>query len=182
VIVDERDHRLNGRSSSAWAKYADALRRISLAWRSALTRSEAARHGVSVQTDLAPSLPQIQGDRVQLQQVILNLIVNAIEAMSSPDGGAPDLLISTELDASGAILVAVRDRGPGVGPKGADRLFEPFYTTKSEGMGMGLAICQSIVRAHGGRLWATDNEQGGATFQFTVGSEQAGQDGGQPAR
>jgi len=121
----------------------------------ALTRGEISKNGVSVQTQLAEGLPLIQGDRVQLQQVILNLIINAVEAMRAVGEGARELLISTGKDASGGVLVAVRDSGPGPNPESFDRLFDPFYTTKPGGMGMGLSICRSIVEAHGGRIWAS---------------------------
>jgi C4-dicarboxylate-specific signal transduction histidine kinase len=140
----------------------------------ALTRSEALKHGVSVQTQLAGDLPNVEGDRVQLQQVILNLIMNAIEAMSGADEGARELRLSTEADAAGGVLVAVRDSGPGLDPQSEARLFEAFYTTKPEGMGMGLAICRSITEAHGGRLWASANEPRGAVFQLTLPAEGAG--------
>ena len=133
----------------------------------ALTRSEMLRYGVSMQTQLATGLPAVDGDRIQLQQVVLNLILNAVEAMSGIDDGPRELQISTARDASGAVLVAVRDSGPGVDPKGVDRVFEAFFTTKPGGMGMGLAICRSIIEAHGGRLWASANEPRGAIFQFT---------------
>ena len=121
----------------------------------ALTRGEIVKHGGSVQTQLAEDLPLIQGDRVQLQQVILNLIINAVEAMSAVSEGARELLISTGKDASGGVLVTVRDSGPGLNPESFDRLFDAFYTTKPGGMGMGLSICRSIVEAHGGRIWAS---------------------------
>ncbi|UWU79111.1 PAS domain-containing protein [Bradyrhizobium huanghuaihaiense] len=134
----------------------------------ALARSEVLKHGVSLQTGLATGLPAVDGDRVQLQQVILNLILNAVEAMSGVDEGAREVLISTEADAAGGVLVTVRDSGMGLDPNDADRLFEAFYTTKPEGMGMGLAICRSIIAAHGGRLWATANEPRGAVLQFTL--------------
>ncbi|HUL05901.1 MAG TPA: ATP-binding protein, partial [Candidatus Acidoferrum sp.] len=134
----------------------------------ALTRSEVLRHGVSLQTQLAEGSLFIEADRIQLQQMILNLIMNAIEAMSSIDEGARELLISVGRDASGGVLVAVRDSGPGPDPASVDRLFEAFYTTKPDGMGIGLAICRSIIEAHGGRLWATANEPRGAVFQFTL--------------
>ena len=132
-----------------------------------LTRSEVLKHGVSLQTQLGEGLPLLRGDRVQLQQVILNLVLNAVEAMSGLDGGPRELLISTERETSGGVRVTVRDSGPGLDPQSVDRLFEAFYTTKPEGMGMGLAICRSIIEAHGGRLWATANEPRGAAFQFT---------------
>jgi C4-dicarboxylate-specific signal transduction histidine kinase len=131
-----------------------------------LTRREAVKTGVSVQARLADNLPLIHGDRVRLQQVILNLIVNAIEAMSGVDAGARDLLISTgKVDPKG-VLVAVRDSGPGLAPATREHLFEAFYTTKPTGLGMGLSICRSIIEAHGGRLWAEANEPRGAVFQF----------------
>jgi signal transduction histidine kinase len=113
-------------------------------------------------------LPLIQGDRVQLQQVILNLIVNAIEAMSGVSEGARELRISTEINESSGALVAVQDSGPGLDPASLEQLFDAFYTTKSSGMGMGLSICQSIIIAHGGRIWAEANVPQGATFQFTL--------------
>jgi PAS domain S-box-containing protein len=133
-----------------------------------LTRGEAEKNGVSVRTQLADGLPLIQGDRVQLQQVILNLIVNAVQAMSGVSEGARELLISTAAAESDAVLVAVWDSGPGLPPSSLERLFEAFYTTKADGMGMGLSICRSIIEAHGGRLWASANLPRGAVFQFTA--------------
>jgi C4-dicarboxylate-specific signal transduction histidine kinase len=133
-----------------------------------LTRSEAVKDGISVRTQLAEGLPLIQGDRVQLQQVILNLILNAVQAMSGVSEKSRELLISTEKEASGAVLFTVQDSGPGLDPESVARVFDAFYTTKPQGMGIGLAICRSIVEAHGGRLWATTNEDRGATFQFTL--------------
>jgi PAS domain S-box-containing protein len=134
----------------------------------ALTRSEAAKTGVSVKTDLADGLPLIYGDRVQLQQVILNLIINAIEAMSGVGETPRGMLISTGQAEPGGVLVAVRDSGPGLDPASLEHLFNAFYTTKSGGMGMGLAICRSIIEAHEGQLWASANEPRGAVFQFTL--------------
>ena len=134
----------------------------------AMTGSEAPKHGVSLKTDLADGLPSVTGDRVQLQQVILNLIMNALEAMSGLDAGARELLIRTSADAGGGVLVSVRDTGPGLGVQSIDRLFEAFYTTKAGGLGMGLSICRSIVEAHGGRLWASANQPRGAVFHFTL--------------
>jgi C4-dicarboxylate-specific signal transduction histidine kinase len=131
----------------------------------ALTRGEIVKNGVSVQTQLAEGLPLIQGDRVQLQQVILNLIINAVEAMSAVSEGARELLVSTGKDASGGVLVAVRDSGPGLNPENFDRLFDAFYTTKPGGMGMGLLICRSIVEAHGGRIWASVTAGPGTVVQ-----------------
>jgi len=133
-----------------------------------LTRSEMRRHGVLLKTELANGLPRIWGDRVQLQQVILNLIMNAIEAMSDASMGSRDLLISTAEDISNGVLVAVRDSGPGLSPESLKRLFDPFYTTKPGGMGMGLSICRSIIEAHGGRLWVAANVPHGASFHFSL--------------
>jgi signal transduction histidine kinase len=132
-----------------------------------LTRNEAVRNGVSVEVRLADGLPLVEGDRVQLQQVILNLIINAIQAMSGADARR-DLHLSTVDIASEGTLLAVRDTGSGLSEDHLSRLFEPFYTTKPEGLGMGLPICRSIIEAHGGRLWATPNEPRGAIFQFTL--------------
>jgi PAS domain S-box-containing protein len=134
----------------------------------ALARSEVLRHGVALQTQLAPGLPPVEGDRTQLQQVILNLILNAIEAMSGIKEGTRELRIATETDAAGGVIVTVRDSGPGLDRVDVERVFEAFYTTKPDGMGMGLAICRSIVEAHGGRMWVGANEPRGAIFQFTL--------------
>jgi PAS domain S-box-containing protein len=133
-----------------------------------LTRAEAVKNGVSVQTELAEGLPLVEGDRVQLQQVMLNLVVNAIEAMSSVSDAVPELLISTRTAESGEVLVDVRDSGPGLTPSTLERAFDPFYTTKPKGLGLGLSICRSIIEAHGGRLWASASVPRGATFQFTL--------------
>ncbi len=123
----------------------------------ALARKRNHQNGVSVQTRLAEGLLPVQGDRVQLQQVVLNLILNAVEAMSTVEAGPRELLISTEQTQTGGVLVSVRDSGPGIDPDHLDRVFEAFYTTKSSGVGMGLSICRSIIDAHGGRLWADVN-------------------------
>jgi signal transduction histidine kinase len=134
----------------------------------ALTQSEAVKSGVTLGTQLADELPRIQGDRVQLQQVMLNLIVNAIQSMSGVEDGDRELHISTvSIDPEG-VCVAVRDTGLRLCPESLPHLFEPFYTTKPDGMGMGLSICRSIIEAHGGRLWATSCEPRGALFQFTI--------------
>src|ERR1700735_1960625 len=138
-----------------------------------LGRSAIIKNGVSVQTRLAEGLSPIHCDRVQLQQVVLNLILNAVEAMGSVEAEPRDLLISTEQHHTG-VLVAVRDSGPGIDPAHLDRVFEAFYTTKSGGVGMGLSICRSIIDAHGGRLWAEANEPRGAIFLFTLPAVQMG--------
>jgi PAS domain S-box-containing protein len=133
-----------------------------------LTRTELHRSGILLRTQLADGLPLVPGDRIQLQQVMLNLILNAIEAMSGSAEGSRELLISTEADGANSVRIAVRDWGPGLKPESLDRLFDAFYTTKPDGMGMGLSICRSIIEAHGGRLWATRNQPQGAVFQFTL--------------
>jgi PAS domain S-box-containing protein len=138
-----------------------------------LGRSAIIKNGVWVQTRLSEGLFPVHGDRVQLQQVVLNLLLNAVEAMGSVEAKPRDLLISTEQDHRG-VLVAVRDSGPGLDPSHLERVFDAFYTTKSSGMGMGLSICRSIIEAHGGRLWAEANEPRGAIFQFTLPAVQVG--------
>jgi C4-dicarboxylate-specific signal transduction histidine kinase len=131
-----------------------------------LTRSEAMKNRVSIKTDLADGLPLIRGDRVQLQQVMLNLILNAIEALSGVSDDEREVLVSTGTAGSGGVLVTVRDSGPGL--PSIEHVFEAFYTTKATGMGMGLSICHSIIEEHGGRMWASANEPHGAVFQFTL--------------
>ena len=134
----------------------------------ALAKSAITTNGVSVRTRLAEALIPLQGDRVQLQQVVLNLILNAVEAVSTVEEGPRELLISTEQTQTSGVLVSVRDSGPGIDPDHLDRVFEAFYTTKSSGVGMGLSICRSIIDAHGGRLWADMNESRGAVFRFIL--------------
>jgi PAS domain S-box-containing protein len=134
----------------------------------ALTNGEVAKNGVSVRTQLAEGLPLIQADRVQLRQVVLNLIINAVEAMSGDGEGSRELLISTGRDSLNGVLVSLQDSGPGLDPATLEHLFHSFYATKSGGMGMGLSICRSIVEAHGGRIWAGANEPRGAVFQFSL--------------
>jgi len=133
-----------------------------------LTRGEAVKNGVSVRAQLADGLPHVHGDRVQLQQVALNLIINAVEAMSGVSEGARDLLISTGKAESGGVRVAVMDSGPGLAHASLERLFDAFYTTKPGGLGMGLSICRSIIDAHGGRLWASAKVPQGAILQFVL--------------
>lgn len=134
----------------------------------ALIRSEAVRHGAALRTRLATNLPRVRGDRVQLEQVMVNLIVNAIDAMKGLRERSRELLVTSMMTASRGVVVTVRDSGPGLQPESVDRLFDAFYTTKPGGMGMGLPICRSIIEAHGGRLWATANTPDGAAFHFTL--------------
>jgi PAS domain S-box-containing protein len=131
----------------------------------ALTRAEAAKNSVSVRTQLAEGLPHVEGDRVQLQQVVLNLIINAIEAMREVGEEERELLIGTRNEPDG-VSVEVRDSGPGFAPADIDRVFEAFYTTKPSGLGLGLSICRSIIETHNGRLWASPNVPRGAIFGF----------------
>jgi C4-dicarboxylate-specific signal transduction histidine kinase len=133
-----------------------------------LARSAIAGHAISLHTRFTEKLPTVQGDRVQLQQVLLNLVLNAVEAMDAVKAEARELSISTEQTQTKGVVVAVCDSGPGIDPENLERVFEAFYTTKSNGMGMGLAICRSIIEAHGGRLWADANRPRGAVFQFNL--------------
>jgi PAS domain S-box-containing protein len=133
-----------------------------------LARSAISKNGVSVRTHLAEGQATVEGDRVQLQQVVLNLILNAAEAMSAVEPGTRELLIRTERDGASGVLVAVRDSGPGIDPADRERVFQAFYTTKPGGIGMGLSLCRSIIDAHRGRLWVEGNEPRGAVFQFTM--------------
>jgi PAS domain S-box-containing protein len=138
-----------------------------------LAQSAITQYGVSVEARLTESLLPVLGDRVQLQQVVLNLVLNSIEAMRSVESGPRKLSISTEQDRTG-VLVAIRDSGPGIDPTHLERVFEAFYTTKSGGVGMGLSICRSIIDAHGGRLWAEANEPRGAIFRFRMPNAEKG--------
>jgi C4-dicarboxylate-specific signal transduction histidine kinase len=132
----------------------------------ALVSSELLRSMVEMKAKLEAELPLVLGDRIQLQQVILNLILNAKDAMSGEQ--TRKLQITSRKNNSSAIVVAVRDSGHGLEQRDVERIFDPFFTTKSEGMGLGLSISQTIIDAHGGRLWATQNEDKGATIQFTL--------------
>jgi len=134
----------------------------------ALSSSELQRNRVIVQQELADDLPRVAGDRVQLQQVILNLLRNASEAMSAVDGRSRQLVIRTEADEDGHVRLTVKDAGVGFTPQAADRLFESFYTTKNDGMGIGLSVSRSIIESHHGRLWAAPNDGPGSTFSFSV--------------
>jgi signal transduction histidine kinase len=134
-----------------------------------LLRSEASRYSICTCTDLAAELPKVMADRVQLQQVLMNLMLNGIEAMK--DTAAGELTMKSELGQDGQLLISVGDTGVGLPAENADQIFNPFFTTKAQGSGMGLAICRSIVESHGGRLWASANNGRGATFQFTLPAE-----------
>jgi len=134
----------------------------------ALVRSEVQRHRVVVETHLAEEVPLVWADRIQIQQVLLNLLINAIEALSGVGDGPREVVVRSELDAAPGVRVTVGDSGPGLDPQSLDRLFEAFYTTKPHGLGLGLAISRSIIAAHGGRLWVTANVPRGAVVQFTV--------------
>jgi C4-dicarboxylate-specific signal transduction histidine kinase len=133
-----------------------------------LVQRELISHRMSLRMELAPALPTVLGDRVQLQQVIINLVMNSIEAMQSVTDRPRELVVRSGQDQPGQALISVADCGVGIAAENVDRLFNPFFTTKSGGMGMGLSICRSIVEAHGGGLSATANLPHGATFQFTL--------------
>jgi signal transduction histidine kinase len=136
-----------------------------------LIRSELLQHGVTIQLELAPGLPPVRGDRIQLQQVITNLAINAAQAMATVAERVRLLTVRSTSHDGNAVLVAVKDAGIGVDPEDLDRLFSPFYTTKSDGMGIGLSVCRSIVEAHRGRVWASPNAGPGMTFQFTIAAQ-----------
>jgi PAS domain S-box-containing protein len=133
-----------------------------------LLRSEASRYSINMRTDLATELPKVTADRVQLQQVLMNLMLNGIEAMKDTAG---ELKIKSERGQDGQLLISVSDTGVGLPAEKTDQIFKAFFTTKPEGSGMGLAICRSIIESHGGRLWASANNGRGATFQFTLPAE-----------
>jgi signal transduction histidine kinase len=134
----------------------------------ALVSSEIIRSQMLLETDLAPNISPLLGDRVQLQQVILNLLMNAIDATSARSDGPREIVVSSQQQRSDQIVIAVRDSGIGIDAANLDELFNPFFTTKPGGMGMGLSISRSLVEGHGGRLWAIANDRGGATFQFSL--------------
>jgi C4-dicarboxylate-specific signal transduction histidine kinase len=134
----------------------------------ALTANELTKNRIKVQTELADDLPYVIADRVQIQQVVLNLVLNSKEAMSAACWQPRELLISTE-HAESAILVTITDTGVGIAPENRERAFAPFFTSKEEGLGLGLSISQTIIESHGGRLWNKPNQNGqGTTFQFTL--------------
>jgi signal transduction histidine kinase len=133
-----------------------------------LVQRELISHQALLRMELTPTLPMILGDRVQLQQVIINLVINGIESMQSVTDRQRELVVRSRQDETQQVLVSVADCGVGISAENADRLFTAFFTTKSSGMGMGLSICRSIIDAHGGQLWATTCEPRGALFQFTI--------------
>jgi PAS domain S-box-containing protein len=133
-----------------------------------LVRSDLVNQGVAVHTELAPALPAVNADRVQLQQVLLNLVMNACDAMAGGPAGDHKLIIRTGLVGDEGIRVSVADRGVGLAPDNLEKVFEPFFTTKVQGMGLGLSVCRTIITAHGGKLWAANNPERGATFHFTL--------------
>jgi C4-dicarboxylate-specific signal transduction histidine kinase len=133
-----------------------------------LVGSQAEKHGVSIESRLSDGIPSVRADRVQMQQVVLNLVMNAIEAMAGTPDGLRRITVGSRHLEDTTVLVSVCDRGPGFNPHHVERLFEAFYSTKPAGLGMGLAISRGIVTAHDGRLWATSNADRGATFQFTL--------------
>jgi len=138
-----------------------------------LIRREISMHQVLVRLDLDSPLPSVFGDRVQLQQVILNLLVNGIQAMALVDDRPRELLIRSRADNSEQVLVEVRDSGIGIDPEHVGQLFNAFFTTKADGMGMGLSICRSIIEAHGGRIWASHNDGPGTILHFTLPAHRA---------
>jgi len=168
IVGRMRDHIKKAPPRSEPFDLNEAINEVIVMVRSALAKNE-----IAVSAHFMDELLAVRGDRVQLQQVVLNLILNAVEAMGSVEVGPRELSITTEQDRTGA-LVAVRDSGPGIDPTQLERVFEAFYTTKSSGVGMGLSICRSIIDGHGGRLWVSANEPRGAVFQFTL---PAGQEG-----
>jgi C4-dicarboxylate-specific signal transduction histidine kinase len=134
----------------------------------ALTRNEVQRHRATVRLELDERLPKVRGDRIQIQQVIVNLLRNAVEAMSAVDDHPRDVVVATTLGPDDAARLSVRDVGAGFEPLGVARVFDPFYTTKADGMGIGLSVSRSIVESHGGRIWAAPNDGAGVTFSFSI--------------
>jgi signal transduction histidine kinase len=132
-----------------------------------LLRGEATRYSISVRTELAEDLPPVMGDRVQMQQVMMNLMMNSVDAMKTVDG-TRELAIQSQRAEKEQLLVSVSDTGVGLPPQQTDQIFNAFFTTKPHGTGMGLRICRSIIESHGGRLWATDNSPRGASFHFAL--------------
>ena len=133
-----------------------------------LTRTDSATRHVAIETDMPNEWPFVNGDRVHLQQVLLNLLINGMDALAEGADGSRTMTVRAQRDRDGFVEVAVSDNGPGIPAENLGRLFEPFFTTKPQGMGLGLPISETIIKAHGGRLWAENNAAGGATFRFTL--------------
>jgi signal transduction histidine kinase len=147
-----------------WVDVNDVIKELA-----AFLRHEAARRQIVIRTDLAPLLPNLKADRVQLQQVLLNLMINAMDSMSEiASAASKDVVITSRQEDSRSVVISVRDSGAGFRPDFAEKMFDPFFTTKSHGIGLGLSISKSIIESHQGRLWATPNPDGGAIFQFTL--------------
>ena len=163
IVVQVRDLTKGLPPENDWLRVNELILATTL-----LIDREIQRNQISIQTRLSDDEPLIQGDRVQLQQVLLNLLLNAIEALSSVSIGSRHLVIASTKKDLKSVLVSVYDSGRGFPSNNLDRLFDPFYSTKSDGMGMGLTISRSIVESHGGRIWATPNSPCGAVFQFTL--------------
>jgi C4-dicarboxylate-specific signal transduction histidine kinase len=161
-------HRLHGLLKKGRSEFAKLDVNELMSEVARLVGGDVARHHVSLCLELAPRLPRVRGDRVQLQQVVLNLVLNGLDALRESATSDQTLLLRTATESSAAIRVAVRDSGHGIDPDDAEHIFQAFYTTKSAGLGMGLAIARSIVEVHGGRLAAENNPDGGATFFFTL--------------
>jgi C4-dicarboxylate-specific signal transduction histidine kinase len=163
VVQRVRGLARNAAPQKAAVSLTEAMREVVV-----LTRAEIEQNQIKLETQFADDLPPVWADRIQLQQVCLNLIVNAIESMRDHRGGPRQLLVRAEKAPSDGVLLSVSDTGAGLDPAQADDIFNAFYTTKKDGMGMGLAISRSIIEAHGGRLWASANAPRGARFQFTL--------------
>jgi C4-dicarboxylate-specific signal transduction histidine kinase len=133
-----------------------------------LLRSDLIGHGVTARTEIGADLPPLLGDRIQIEQVLLNLVTNACDAMASATSAEKRLVVRAQSANGNGVQVSVVDRGCGLPPADLDRIFEPFVTTKKQGMGLGLTVCRTIIAAHGGRLWATNNDDRGASFHFTL--------------
>lgn len=168
AVIDSIRASFKADTSNRTALDINALIRDALA----VTRNDLERHRILVQAEPNAQLPPVRGDRIQLQQVLLNLITNAIDAMAAKER-ARVLRVSAARDDGGGVIVSVADTGTGLGGPELDRIFNPLFTTKSDGMGMGLAICRSIIEAHDGRLWATPNKPEGAVFQFILSADGA---------
>ena len=151
----------------AWLNLNDVIDEVIL-----LVRHEVSSHRISLRRELASGLPPVLGDQVQLQQVLINLVVNAIQAMATVIDRPRELLIRSRMQEPDQLLIAVRDSGIGIAPEKMSQVFDTFFTTKADGMGMGLSICRSIIEAHGGQVWASSNDGPGVTFQFTLPSIQ----------